>query len=326
MSRSFPRVGGLVIFIALTVVFFSVVSGGKFLEFQNLMGVLRYMSTLAIVGLGLTVVLLIGDIDLSFGSVYGLVGTTLAVSWMSWSLPLWVALLIAFGVALIVGLVNAALVCFLRLPAFIATLGTGTLALGFVLLIGNAQRFAPAYPKPGNEVETWQLSFFENISNLALPAQIPMQVLWLGIVATLYWILLHRSLFGFRAKAIGGNITAARLAGLPVTKYRFIAFCLVALTAGAAVVLDFSFIGAVSPDSGTSLLFPVFAAVIIGGASLSGGRGTVGGTLLGALLLAVMANGLALMAAAPFVQQMFLGLVTISAVVLDRGARAWTSR
>ncbi|MCG3774690.1 MAG: Ribose import permease protein RbsC [Nitrospira sp.] len=326
LGEAFARAGGLALFILLTVIFFAVISQGKFLEFQNLMGILRYMSTLAIVGLGLTVVLILGDIDLSFGSVYGLAGTTLAVAWMSWSFPLWIALLISLVAALLVGVLNATLVCFVRLPAFIATLGTGTLAIGFVLLIGNAERFTPAYPTAGEEVSSRELSFFEGISNLSLPAGIPMQVIWMVLIAVAFWILLHRSLFGFRARAIGGNITAARLAGLPVTKYRFIAFGLVALTAAVAVFLDFAFIGSVSPDSGTSLLFPVFAAVIIGGASLSGGRGTVGGTLLGSLLLAVMANGLALMAAAPYVQQLFLGFVTIGAVVLDQGTRAWRSR
>lgn len=326
LGRAVARAGGLSAFILLTVIFFSVVSGGKFLEFQNLMGILRYMSTLAIVGLGLTVVLIVGDIDLSFGSVYGLAGTTLAVAWMTWSLPLWAAVLVALAAALAVGVLNAILVCVVKLPAFIATLGTGTLAVGLILLIGNAERFTPAYPASGQEVSGVELGFFESISNLSLPADVPMQVVWMVLIAVAFWVLLHRSVFGYRARAIGGNITAARLAGLPVTRYRFIAFALVALTAGTAVFLDFSFIGSVSPDSGASLLFPVFAAVIIGGASLSGGRGTVVGTLLGALLLAVMANGLALMAAAPYVQQLFLGFVTIGAVVLDQGARALRSR
>ncbi|MDX6579174.1 MAG: ribose transport system permease protein, partial [Gaiellales bacterium] len=123
---------------------------------------------------------------------------------------------------------------------------------------------------------------------------------------------------GFRLKAIGGNRQAAALARLPVRKYVFIAFILCACMSCLAGLLDFAFIGSAGPNDGQSNLFPVFAAVIIGGASLTGGKGTVFGTLCGALLLAVLNNGIALEADGSFVQQILLGTVTILAVVLDR--------
>ncbi|MFG1780469.1 ABC transporter permease [Micromonospora sp. NPDC049051] len=318
---AFRRTGGLVLAIMIAAAVFGVLSEGSFFEPQNLLGVLRAMSTYAIIGLGLTVVLVVGEIDLSFGSVYGVVGTTIAVAWMVWGMPLLLAVAIGFALALVIAAVNAFLVCVVRVPSFIATLGTSTLAVGLTLLIGNAERFAPAYPTPGQHVSEGSLSTFTGISNRSLPFDIPMQVVWMLIVAGIFVLVLHRSLYGFRARAVGGNENAARFGGLKIGRTKLLAFLIVSAAAAFAALLDFSFIGSVNPDSGTSLLFPVFAAVIIGGASLNGGRGTVAGALLGALLLAVMNNGLALMAAAPYVQQVFLGLVTIGAVVLDQRTR-----
>jgi ribose/xylose/arabinose/galactoside ABC-type transport system permease subunit len=119
--------------------------------------------------------------------------------------------------------------------------------------------------------------------------------------------------------AIGGNPVAATLARLPVVKYKILAFALSGVLAAIAGILDFSFIQTVQPNSGLSFTFPVFAAVIIGGASLTGGKGTVIGTMCGALLLAELQQGLALLSPGPHVQQLFLGAVTIGAVALDLG-------
>jgi ribose/xylose/arabinose/galactoside ABC-type transport system permease subunit len=113
---------------------------------------------------------------------------------------------------------------------------------------------------------------------------------------------------------------------LPVTRYKFAVFMLCAFMAGVAGLLDFSFVGSVSSNSGSALTFPVFAAVVIGGASLSGGRGTVFGTLMGAVLLAVLRNGLAIMGVGAFAQLIFVGVVTIGAVTIDVVTRRAMSR
>ena len=130
-------------------------------------------------------------------------------------------------------------------------------------------------------------------------------------------IVLRYSLFGFRLRAIGGNPAAARISGLPVRKYRFVAFIAGALAAGIAGILDFSFISATQPTGGIALLFPVISAVVIGGISLSGGRGTVGGCIAGALLLGIIGNGLSLVALGPYVVNYVFGAVTIAAVAID---------
>jgi len=312
------RVGGVFITIAIVIAVFAILSGGKFLIPANLLGLLRYASTVAILGMGLLVVIVVGEIDLSFGALYGLCASTMAVSWIMWDWPVWLALILTFAVAIFWGLFNAFFTTVVKIPSFIATLGSGTLIFGFTLLVTNTKTFNYLYPEPGITLEPSEVDFFRGIANQALPERFPMQAVWMIGIALVFWLLLSRSLFGFRIKAIGGNPEAARLARLPVRKYKVAAFVICAMMACLAAMLDFSFIGSTQPSGGQSLLFPTFAAVIIGGASLSGGRGSVAGTLAGALLLAVLANGLALLSAGPFAQQVLLGTVTIGAVVLDQ--------
>lgn len=320
---AFARVGGLMVAVGIVMVIFAAASHGLFLYPDNLLGLLRYMSTLTIVGLGLTVVLVVGEIDLSFANLYGLSAMSMAVAWINWGWPLWAAILLALAIGAAVGAFNAFFTTVVGIPSFIATLGSSTLIFGFNLLVSSAQRFAPASPPPGKSVDAGEVSFFRGLANQDLPFGVPMQVLWMVVIAILFWVLLSRSLFGFRLKAIGGNEVAAGFARLPVRRYKFWAFCIAGLAVAVAALLDFSFIGSIQPDAGQALLFPTFAAVVIGGASLQGGRGSVAGTLLGALLLAIIANGLALLAAGAFAQQMFLGVVTIGAVVLDQATRKW---
>jgi ribose/xylose/arabinose/galactoside ABC-type transport system permease subunit len=313
------RLGGLLFAILIVIMIFTFLSKpNTFLTVINALGMLRYMSTIAIVALGLTLVIVVGEIDLSFGYMYGLASTVIAVAWIVWGWPLLLAIGLAFAVAIVVGSFNALLVTVLKIPSFIVTLGSGQLVFGFTLLVSNTATFNPAYPPNGKVVPAEELSFFFGLAKQDLPLNFPMQGLWMILVAIVIGFLLSRSLFGFRLKAIGGNPLAAELARLPVRKYKFGAFILCSLLAALAAMLDFAFIGSTQPNAGLSLLFPVFAAVIIGGASLSGGRGTVVGTISGALLLAIISNGLALLAAGPYLSQFVSGGVTIAAVVLDR--------
>lgn len=318
------RLGGLIVAILLVMAFFAIQSDGLFLKTNNLLGMLRYMSTVAIIGLGLTTVLIVGEIDLSFPNMYGLSAMVMAVAWIEWEWSLWAALAAAYVAALLVGSFNAFFTAVVKIPSFVATLGASTLILGFTLYVSKSNRYDPRNPPPGKpDVNPSQLAFFRGLSNQDLPGGLPAQVLWMAAIAVLFWFLLRRSLFGFRLRAIGGNQVAARLARIPVAKYKWLAFIIMSCAAATAALLDFSYVASVAPDSGLSLLFPTFAAVIIGGASLQGGHGTVLGTLLGALLLAVIANGLAVTAAGAFAQQMLLGIVTIGAVVLDQGGQRW---
>ncbi|MFN2629885.1 MAG: ABC transporter permease [Gaiellaceae bacterium] len=312
------RIGGVTLAVIIVGAYFSIRTHGQMLQVDNLLGIVRGLSTIAIMGLGLTLVIIAGEIDLSFANVYGLSTNIVAVLWITHAVPVYLAILIAFLAAAAVGLFNAFFTAVVGIPSFIATLGSSTLVFGFTLYIGKTQNLSAEFPPQGDTVPKSEFHFFSNLSNATLPWKFPEQGLWSLALLVILGFVLGRTLFGFRLKAIGGSRAAAQIARLPVHRYTFVAFVVCACSACLAGLLDFSFIGSAGPNDGQSYLFPVFAAVIIGGASLAGGKGTAIGTLTGALLLAVLANGFALIAAGPFAQQVLLGTVTIGAVVIDR--------
>jgi len=317
------RIAGLFLAIVMAAIVFQSQTPA-FLSSQNLLTFLRAMSSLGIMAFAQMLVILLGEIDLSLGAVYGLSATTLAVLWLGggalpFRIPLAAALIIAFLVAIGIGAANAFLTSVVKIPSFIATLGFLSLAQGSELLLSNASTFNPAYNNP--LPPAWELNFFHTIGASKLPFGVPVQVGWFALMFLFFWVLRHRTLFGFRLGAIGGNPTAAEIAKLPIQKYKFIVFILSASMAALAGILDFSYVGSVGPNSGGALVFPVIAAVVIGGASLTGGFGTIPATLLGATLLAVLANGLALLGVGAFAQLIFVGFVTIGAVTLDKVTR-----
>jgi ribose/xylose/arabinose/galactoside ABC-type transport system permease subunit len=312
------RMGGLFLAIIGVAIVIFVLKPNSF-NLDVGISVLRAMSSVAIMSLGLTLVIVVGEIDLSFGAMYGLGANVLAVLWILYGIPVYLALPLAIGAGALVGVFNGALVTWLKIPSFIVTLGSYNLLYGLSLWITHTSTFNPLYPPPGAEVPEGQLGFFNGMTASFGAHPISLEVIWMLALAVIVGLLLHRSLFGFRLMAIGGNPVAARLARLPVTRYKVLAFVLCGMLAAIAGILDFSFIQTVQPNSGLSFTFPVFAAVIIGGASLSGGKGTIIGTMGGALLLAELQQGLALLSPGPHVQQLFLGFVTITAVALDLG-------
>lgn len=314
------RAVGLLVAIIVLAILFQILNPA-FLSTTNVLFLVRAMSALAIIAFAQMFLIVQGELDLSVGSVYLLSTTTFAVLWLGGGgLPFSTPMLVAFVCAMLVGglagWINGYLTTVVRIPSFIATLGMMSVAQGFALMLSEANSFSPAYNSPA--VPAGELAVFQALGGTILPGGIPIQVLWLAVAFVIFWILRHKTLYGFRSVAIGGNEPAAEVARLPVNRYKRIAFVLVALMASVAGILDFSYTGSVGPSAGGSLMFPVFAAVIIGGSALTGGRGTVFGTLLGALLLAVLNNGLALLGVGTFVQLVVVGLVTILAVTLDQ--------
>jgi ribose/xylose/arabinose/galactoside ABC-type transport system permease subunit len=310
------RIGGLFAAVIVVAIIFLLINP-HFANPNLGVSILRAMSSVAIMAMGLTLVIVVGEIDLSFGAMYGLAANVLAVIWVVRGLPVYFAIPLTLLVAVCVGTFNGFLVTTLKIPSFIVTLGSYNLLYGLSLWVSNSGTFNPNYPPSGEDLPAGQLNFFIGLTQSYGKYQLSAEVFWMLGLAVVVGLLLHRSLFGFRLMAIGGNPEAARLARLPVQRYKIAAFILCSVLAAIAGILDFSFIQTSQPDIGLSQTFPVFAAVIIGGASLSGGKGTIIGTLGGALLLAELQIGLALLSPGPHVQQIFLGAVTIVAVALD---------
>lgn len=307
------RLTGIIAAIVVTAVIFQTQNSG-FLQTNNVLLLIESMTSLAILAFGETFVLVSGEIDLSLGAVYGLGAMATGELWMHGA-PFWLAALGGLGVGGAIGLVNAFLITIVRVNSFVTTLGMLNLAQGLTYLISNSSAVSPSSNLSG-------FGLFNQLGNSNVIGQIPVQVAWLVGVGVVMWFLLHRSLFGFRLAAIGGNPAAARAAHLPSTRYKFFAFGLAGILAALGGLIDFSLVGSTDPSSGSQLTFPVFAAVIIGGASLSGGRGSIIGTVVGALLLEALTNGLTLLGVGTFAQLLFVGGIIIVAVAIDR----WTSQ
>jgi ribose/xylose/arabinose/galactoside ABC-type transport system permease subunit len=307
------RLSGIVAAIVVTCIVFQS-QNNFFLSTDNMLELVRAMTPLAILAFGLTFVLVGGEIDLSLGAIYGLSAMVCGTLWLDGA-PFWLAFLAGLAAGGFAGLVNAFLVTVVGVNSFVTTLGTLNLAQGFTHLISHSSSAGASDTLPG-------FGTFRALGSTEIFGSIPVQVLWLVGVGIVAWLLLHRSLFGFRLAAIGGNPAAARAAHLPARRYKFWAFAIAGVCAALGGIIDFSLVGSTDPGSGSQLTFPVFAAVIIGGASLAGGRGSIIGTLVGALLLQLLTNGLSLIGVGTFAQLLFVGAIIIGAVAIDR----WTSQ
>lgn len=313
------RLLGLTIGIILIALAFGA-QKPEFFSMSNQLTLLRTMVPLGMIALAQMLVILVGEIDLSVGAVYGLAAVATGAFWLGggaapFTVPFLPALAIGLGLAAAAGLVSGFLVLKAGLPSFIATLALLNVAQGLQLLIGQAATFTPEYNEP--LPPEWELSIFRALGQVEILPRMPIEILWLVAAAIVFWLLRHRTVFGFRLVAIGGNPEAARVARLPVKKYKYIVLLISSVVAGIAGIVDFSYVGSVGPTDAGSLLFSVIAAVVIGGASLNGGRGTVLGTLLGVILLSLLNNGLALLGVGSFAQLLVIGLVTIAAVWID---------
>lgn len=308
------RLGGLFVAIIVVAIVLFILKPNAFNPDFGLT-ILRFMCSLAIMALGLTLVIVVGEIDLSFGAVYGIAANSLAVMWIVGDVSIWLAIPLSILIGALVGVFNGVLVTALKIPSFIVTLGTYNLLWGFSLWITRTSPHNAEYPPAGAVVPPNEYDFFVGLTQNIGPFSL--EILWMIGLAIAVGLLLHRSLFGFRLMAIGGNPVAAKLARLPVTRYKILAFVLCGVLASLAGILDFSFSHSVQPDAGINKTFLVFAAVIIGGASLSGGKGTIVGTMAGALLLAELNQVLGVLSPGPHWQLILLGSVTIGAVALD---------
>jgi ribose transport system permease protein len=284
---------------------FLAVASDKFLTIDNFINVSRQASYVGIMAVGMVFVISMGDIDLSVGSILMLSSVTMAVALRD-ERHIVFAVGLGLAVATICGLVNGVLAVLLRIPTIIVTLGTLSIFRGLGLVISESS------PVSGYDIRTW---FFEVIGGRILGVWTSVWVM-LG-VCFFGWVLYSQTPFGRRVQAIGSNLQAARFSGVRVSRYRIMVMALMGLIVGIASVTVLAFNRNGSPTVGVGIELSVIAATIIGGTALTGGSGSVLGAVLGAIIIAFIQNGLALLAVSPAWSTAATGVVIIIAVTLD---------
>jgi ribose transport system permease protein len=307
-GKAFLRQSGIGIALLLLIAVFSL-STEHFLTTSNLTNILTQITINVILAVGMTFVILIGGIDLSVGSVLAfsavIAGLIITSPGLEPGPAIVLAVIGAIGAGVVCGVLNGVVGAWWKIPSFIVTLGTLNIARGGALQVTNAgtiYSFPPA---------------FNAFGSMSLGG-IPLLFLIALFLVALGWVVLNRTIFGRILYGIGNNEEAVRLAGHNVFAYKVAAFTICGATAGVAAIAYMARLNVASPIIGSGFELNAIAAVVIGGTSLNGGRGTIIGTLLGACVIGVLANGLILLGLTDFIRQMITGAVIIFAVVLDR--------
>lgn len=292
--------GALVGLVVLCLALF--IATPDFLTGTNLLNIGIQASTIAVLAFGMTFVIVAGGIDLSVGSVAALAAMISAWSYASAGLPGWLSVVAGLATGAVTGAVSGLAVAYGRLPSFIATLAMLSVARGLTLVVSDGRPIATAS----------EVSFLGSTV-----AGVPVPILVLVVAGLVASLILNRTVVGREMYAVGGNVEAARLSGIRVRRVLVTVFTLSGLYAGLAGMLLAGRLTSAQPQAGAGYELDAIAAVVIGGASLAGGVGRVSGTLVGALILAVIRNGLNLMNVSSFWQQVVIGLVIAVAVGID---------
>lgn len=313
MLSLFRRYGTLLGFAAI-LAFFSVMLPDTFLTARNWLNITQQLSMLMVVAAGMTIVMVMGDFDLSVGSTASLAGIVAAVLF-TFGYPVWAAVGIALLVGLVGGAINGALVAALGILPFIATLATLTMFSGAAFVISGGKTISGrAIPEEfGNFAREGVALGDLSIPNLTIVA---------FTVTLAVWVLLEQTTFGRRLYAIGGNIEAAFLAGVPVRRLKLAAFALTGVSAAMAGLLYASRVASANPTQGSGLMLNAIAAVFLGQSMTQHGEPRILATLVGVLILGVLDNGLTQLSVDSYVRQILVGGIILLAVALSSFSKA----
>jgi erythritol transport system permease protein len=313
--------GRALIALVIIIVIFAVMSD-NYLTAGNLTTITKQVAFNAIVALGMLLVILNGGIDLSVGSIVGFTAAVAGNLFRGVHVPgtdltmfpsLWVIIVLSLAIGMLVGWVNGLLIARLNLAPFIVTLGMLYVARGLTEVLLNGQNITNELTgQPGLN----NTGFFEIFASK--PLGLPLAAWVMIILAIIFSILLNRTPFGRWLYATGSNERAAQLSGVPVIRVKTLIYVLSGLCAAIVGILQMANISSATADLGTFYELNAIAAVVIGGAALSGGRGTVRGTIIGAFVIGFLANGLVIVGVSPFWQKVITGAVIILAVAVDQ--------
>ncbi len=294
----------ILLIFAIMCVSLTFATNGAFIDKTNIMNVARAFSAYAIAGLGVSMVIMLGGIDISICAIYGLAGVMAALS-IKAGVPAFCSILIGLLTGVACGAFNAILVIYCKLPPYIATLGTQQIFRGICYITTRG------YPISGlGEKFLWL--------GQSYILGIPIAVYAMVIITVLFAIFRNKTTTGRRIFALGGNEEATRISGINVTSLKFLCFMLSGVTAAFAGILNASKLGVCQPTAGNGFEMDAIASVVIGGSSLSGGEGTVVGTIIGAAIIGVLRNALVLLSVDSYFQTLIIGTVIIVAVSIDQ--------
>lgn len=302
LTRYTNQYGILIAFIAICIIL--AMASPKFLTVPNLRIILTQVSINALLAFGVTFVIITGGIDLSLGSVVAVVSVMTATFARPDTYPVIVPIVIGLLTGAAFGLFNGTIITKSKVPPFIVTLGTMTIARGLALIISN-----------GRPISNLSDSF--NFIGGGQLLGIPFPIIVLLIAFVICHLLLTKTIWGRYIYAIGGNETAAKASGINVSKIKMLVYILCGVLTALGGILLTSRITTGQPNAGQGFELDAIAAAIIGGTSTAGGKGTITGTLIGALIIGVISNGLDLLNVSSYYQQLAMGLIIIAAVIFD---------
>ncbi|MCH4525733.1 ABC transporter permease subunit [Staphylococcus haemolyticus] len=300
MEKIIPFIGLILLIIVVSIL------NPSFLDLSNLLNLLRQISINGLIAFGMTFIILTGGIDLSVGSILALSSAFIALMITSGVDPI-IALIIGVLIGFVLGAVNGLLVTKGNMAPFIATLATMTIFRGLTLVITD-----------GNPITNLGDSYLFQLFGKGYFIGIPVPAVTMIIVFVISLIILQKTTFGRHTYAIGGNEVAAKISGIKVNKIKILIYGISGLMSALAGGILTSRLNSAQPTAGTSYELDAIAAVVLGGTSLTGGKGRIVGTLIGVLIIGVLNNGLNLLGVSSFYQQVVKGVVILIAVLIDR--------
>lgn len=304
ISENISKLGPLLALIVLIMVVTAI--NPSFISPSNLLNLLRQVAANGFIAFGMTFVILTGGIDLSVGSTLAL-SSALTAGLISNGVNAMIAVLVGLVSGGFLGALNGILISKGKMAPFIATLATMTIYRGTTLVYTN-----------GNPITGIGDSFFFSFIGRGYLFRIPFPVVLMFLVFILLFLLLHKTSFGRKTYAIGGNEKAAYIAGVKIDKIKILIYTISGVMASISGMIITSRLNSAQPTAGQSYEMDAIASVVLGGTSLSGGRGRIFGTLVGALIIGTLNNGLNLLGVSSFYQQIVKGIVIVIAVLLDR--------
>ena len=297
------NVGILSVLVLLCVIVS--IATSKFLKPNNLISVLRQISINAYIALGMTLIIILGHIDLSVGAIVAMSGTLTVGFIVTQGLPIPVAILLGILLGMAAGLISGMIVTYFRVPAFIITMAMMNVCSGV------------AYVYSGGQATRINNDFFSAIGTGYLFNTIPLPVVYMIILIIVISFLLGKTKFGTYIYAIGGNREAARLSGVPIKKVEIAVFTISGVLSAFAGLVLCSRMYSGQPSVGSGYELDAIAACVLGGTSMSGGKGRISGTIFGAMVIGIISNGLNLIGVSSYWQLIVKGLIIACAVLLD---------